>query len=641
MLDPKEELHRIDELNRRLYSKDQSSISPRRRGMLHQIGHNVENAWKEVGNDDMKKKVKDISQNTPLFRKFFIGSLIFFVLALSFGAYKFFGGSNTVSGDNIDISVLGNAFTPGGEELSLTVEVANKNASQLEYADLITEYARSGDTGNPADIERVRKTIGTIGAGKISAQKSTVTLYGEEGSTRDISFTLQYRVAGSNAIFEKTKTFTVNISSAPVSLTVDAPKEVSSNQSYTLKVNIIPNAKKPVSSMLMRIEYPTGYQFKESIPTPSYLSNVWNVGDLTPGETKQITITGTLTGQDQEDRSFRIYVGSADTIDKNSIKVVFNSLLYTVTIQKPFIETDLLINGKADDIVTALPHSTVRGEIQWANNLPVRITDAEITATLSGDLIDKTSVQPSGGFYNSAENKIYWNKDTQSSFASIEPGQSGSVGFSFPTYDLYKNGVLNPNPEITISVSIKGKQPTQGNVVLNVDDFVQKKIRFTSNFQLSGQSYYHSGPFTNTGPIPPKAENKTTYTIKWVLTNSSNEMRDVEVRSSMPPYVHFLNSVSPSTESVTIDPTTGDIVWKAGTVVSGSGYTKEAKTVYFQVELNPSLNQVGSTPNLLLVTDATGVDSFTNSTLTAKINEITTRIYNDSGYHTGDEKVTN
>lgn len=641
MLDPKEELNRIESLNQKLYNKDQKNLPQTRRGMLHTIKRNVSGLWTTKTAPEVKRHIQTLATNTPVFKRFFLVSIVIFVLALGFGAYKFFGGSNIVSGDNININILGNAFTPGGEELSLTVEIANRNATGLEYADLITEYARSGDTGNPEDKNRERKTIGTIGAGKVSAQKVVATLYGEEGSTRDIVFTLQYRVAGSNAIFEKTKSYTVTINTAPVSLSVDASKTTSSGQNYVLKVNISSSAKKPVTGMLLRIEYPTGYEFTSATPTPSYLSNVWDIGDIAAGETKQISISGILTGQDKEERSFRMYVGSADSVDTNTIQTIYNSFLHTVTIEKPFIQALLVINGSSEKIVSVAPRSTIHAEVKWANNLPTRITDAEITAQLVGDLIDQSTVQPSSGFYNSAENKIYWGKDTSPTLASIEPGESGTLGFTFTTYPLYRNGTLETNPEVTISVSIKGKQPAQGNVVQSVDSFEQKTIHFNSDFQLSGQSYYRSGPFTNTGPLPPQANQKTTYTIKWVITNSSNQLNDAVVRSSLPPYVHFLGTVSPSTENVSIDPVNGDLVWKAGTVTSGQGYTSDAKIVYFQIEFNPSISQVGQTPSLVLESTATATDAFTTTSLSSKINAITTRIYNDVGYIPGDEKVVN
>ena len=50
------------------------------------------------------------------YTKIFIGALIFFIIAAGFAFYKFFGGSNTVSGNNIAIlgQRSGISFRRGG-----------------------------------------------------------------------------------------------------------------------------------------------------------------------------------------------------------------------------------------------------------------------------------------------------------------------------------------------------------------------------------------------------------------------------------------------------------------------------------------------------------------------------------------------
>ena len=52
------------------------------------------------------------------------------------------------------------------------------------------------------------------------------------------------------------------------------------------------NASKPASSMLVKIDYPTGFQFTSSKPEPSFGNNIWNLGDLSPGAENNILING-------------------------------------------------------------------------------------------------------------------------------------------------------------------------------------------------------------------------------------------------------------------------------------------------------------------------------------------------------------
>ena len=79
----------------------------------------------------------------------------------------FFSKSNAVSNDNIDISVLSNAFTAGGEDYPLLLEIANRNNSPLDLVDLVVEYPKSSQVGLSQDNEHLRISLGTIPAGGI------------------------------------------------------------------------------------------------------------------------------------------------------------------------------------------------------------------------------------------------------------------------------------------------------------------------------------------------------------------------------------------------------------------------------------------------------------------------------------------
>ncbi len=641
-----EKPHGLEDVTKKLYSRDEKVLPARRVGILHSFKKAVATTWNSEKKEQVKETIATLSDHathTPFFKKFFVASSIFFLVALAIGGYLFFFGGGSVSSENVGINILGNAFTSGGENLPLTLEISNKNAIPLELTDLIIEYPKSGTslTDNPSDIARERQSIGTVEAGKIIEHKVDLTLYGKEGSVKQIKFTLEFHVPGSNAVFQREKLFAVNISSAPISLTVTAPNSTTAEQDYTATVTVAANTTRSIPNMLVRVDYPTGFKFQSATPQPTYLSNVWNIGTVEPGKPIDIQIKGTLSGEDGEERSFRVYTGEANPSDKNEIGVVYQSTLHTVDLVRPFIEATLVVNGQRGPEVTISPRSTITVEIPWANNLPSSVLDAEIKATISGNLIDRTTVQPRGGFFNSSENSIIWNRDTDETFGTLEPGEHGSVGFTFSTYSLYHDNQLATNPTVSVDVSISGKQPQEGNFLQAVNSFAKTTAKLTTDFAFSGQAYYHSGPFVNSGPLPPKVDQKTTYTVRWALTSSANSVKNVVVRGALPPYVHFLGNVSPDDEDLSLDPITGEVVWNAGTVVRGAGLTADSdpRAVYFQVELTPSLSQIGDTPTLVLESKATGVDTFTGFPLTSTWREINTRVFNDAGYQQGTDQV--
>ncbi|MEK7060025.1 MAG: hypothetical protein AAB970_00175, partial [Patescibacteria group bacterium] len=593
---------------------------------------------KETAEPNFREK---FFMKTSMFKKFFIFSIVFFVLAIGYASYMFFSKSNAVFNDNIDISVLSNAFTAGGEDYPLLLEIANKNNSPLDLVDLVVEYPKSSQVGLSQDNEHLRISLGTIPAGGIKNESVKFILYGEQGSTRPIKISLEYRVEGSNAIFVKDKLYDVSISSTPINLSIDAPTEVSSNQDINLNVKATLNATKPVSKILLKVDYPIGFQFISANPSPYLGNNIWNLGDLAPGAERNISILGKMIDVfDGEQKVFRAWSGSQSSSDKSLIDVVFNSLEHTMFIKKSSIEARLLVNGVYQREYAIDTKTPIQGQIQWSNNLETKINNLEIHAKISGNAVNRKTITVGQGYYNSSQDLIIWDKNSQSNFAEVNPGDSGSVSFSLSPLSLFSAaGGIIPSPTINIDVSVTGQQAQSSGAVTQLSNSESKIIRILSDLGLSNKALYYSGSFTNTGPIPPKVEQKTTYTIVWSLSNTANNISKAQIRSTFPPWVRFLGPFSPASEDLSFDASTKEIVWNIGGIPKGTGITEAGKTVSFQVELTPSLSQVGTTPTIINDTILTGHDDFANVDVRVNKTSLDTRLLNDPNFSVNGSRV--
>lgn len=636
----KNEPHRLDEVNSRLYRRDLAGRHIKRFDALHPKLYKIKQEWEKI--TEPESKVSKIASHPTIFKKFFMYSIGFAGLAVLFAVIMFFTGGNSVSTNSIEINVLGNSFAAGGEEVPYEVEVVNKNSSSLELSDLFIEYDKGGDAGSGASRVRLLNSLGTIGGGKTSTKNIFLTLYGAEGSVKNIDFTLQYRIKGSNAVFVKKTTFPVTISSAPLAVTIDAPPTTSPNQNITLTARIKSNAKNTTNGVLVRVEYPSGFKFTGATPSPTSYENVWDIGNLEPGAERTITINGMIYGQDGEQRGFHLYTGAKSASDGTKIGVLYNSMLEIISLVKPFLAADLIINGSSENIVAVPSDSSAQVSINWANNLSARITDAEISVSISGNGLDSSSIVARQGFYNSGTNTIIWNKTTAPQLGSIQPGDTGSLDFSFKTASLWKAGqkVLT-SPSVKFAVSIKGKQSQSGGMVSDVSNFEEKTVVISSNLGFSSDAFYFSGPFSNSGPIPPKVGEPTTYTITWSITNSSNPLSGGIATTVLPTYVEWVGTVSPLTEKVEYDETTRTVTWRAGQIASGAGLSTNSKTASFQVRFTPSASQVGSTPRLILETKVSADDTFTGAKLTSNRGPLTTLLLNDGDFPEGGQIVTN
>lgn len=632
-----DKINHIEEINKKLYSRNDKLVRKAKDSELHEIHYGVPEEWSE---EKSMKGPKKIKLPHGFFKKFFFFSLAFFVVALIFTSIKFYGGSNTVSPENINITVLGNSFAAGGEELPLQVIIENKNNVALELSDLLVEYPKGLNGEATGDFVRIRKSLGTIAPGGMANEAIKVVLFGEQGTTKDIKVSLEYRIESSNAIFNKDVTHTVNISSSPILLSIEMPSSVTSNQEINLNVKITSRIQQVSKGILFKMEYPPGFKFISASPAPLVGEDTWELGDLALDTVKLISIKGTLLGQDNEERSFKAYVGERDSRDLSAMGTIYNSLLQTVSIKRPFIEARLLINNQDQEEFATRSGAQIQAEIHWANNLPTRVDDVQIKAHITGSALDKKSIKSLAGFYNSIDDTITWDRNVDNSLSSVDPGATGVLSFTFIPSALFSgSGSLIIDPSIDIEVSIAGKQPAEGGALSEINSSERKKIKINSDLQIAAKALYYSGPFQNSGPIPPKAEQKTTYAITWTITNTANSVSGAEVKATLPFYVKYLGVVSPAGENISFNAATSEVLWSPGQVSAGTGFSKDAKEVSFQVELTPSVSQVGSAPQLLSETVLTGVDNFTNSNLKSTRNSLNTRLTNDTTFKSGDEKV--
>ncbi len=636
----KSRLSKIEDLKSKLFSKEFHTRIEHRDNFSHSDGREVVDSW--AAKDSLiTSKDQGFFTRTSLFKKFFIFSVSFFLMALAYGSYMFFAGGNTVSNNNIDISILGNTFTAGGEELPMQISITNKNTLALDLVDLVIEYPKSSSGDLAGEIERIRESLGTIPSGAIRNENVRIVLFGEQGSIRPVKVAIEYRVEGSNAIFVKEKTLDININSTPINISVDAPNEVSPNQDIILKIKTSVNATKTAPQILTKVDYPVGFMFTSSEPKPSFGNNVWNLGDLAPGSEKEISILGKMVDVfDGEQKNFKVWTGAQSKNDKTAIDVVFNSIGHTFLIKRPFIEAVFVIGGVKKSEYSIDSKSQISAVIKWTNNLDTKVNNLQIRAKLSGNAIDRKSIAPEQGFYDSATDTITWDKNYIGDFKEVNPGESGSVRFMFYPISLFSNlGGVSTSPLSSVSVSISGNQEITGYEPKVLTNSESTKIKIISDVGFANKISYYTGPITNTGPIPPKVQKETTYTVTWSLSNSANPISKAIVRSSLPAWVKFVGPISPAGEDLSYNSSSKEITWNVGNIGKGVGITSASKEVSFRISFSPSLSQVGTTPLIINEAVLTGHDDFANVDVRVNKAGLNTKPSNDTGFPSGGERV--
>lgn len=625
----------IDKVKESLYSKGTDAIFSRKAYTL-----------KNKNNSDIKTdwniEEKPMKKIKIPYTKILIGSFLFFILASGFTFFRFFFGQNLISGNNIDILVSGSVSIAGGEELPLNIEIKNSNNTALKSVTMRIEYPEG--TKNPndqtVDMSRYSESIGEIAVNKSVTKLIKAIIFGEENSNKTISIIVEYRVSGSNAVFSKKKDFNILIASSPVSMLVSGPTEINANQLTDFTIDVNSNSTTVIKNLILKVEYPFGFNLSSSDPKAyGSDSSIFSIGDLAPGAKRTIRITGSIIGQDGEQRVLKFIVGTKDQEDESLVKTTLASYMSSVSLKKSSIGLSMSINDEQADEVSAIPGGKNRVSISWSNNLAEKVYDMIIKVKFTGQTLDKSSVTADKGFYSSLDNSLTFDSNTNSVFSEVNPESEGGMSFSFATLSQTSDSNIRfGNSSVKMDISVLGKltSSSNGQEILYSGS---KIMKLSSNLKLLSRGFRTVGPFENTGPFPPQVDNETTYTITWTASNSFNDIASGRVSAFLPPNVKWTGYVNPDTETVTYDKNTGEVVWDIGSMRAGIGTSYPSRSVSFQVAITPSITQLGSEINLLNESTISGIDTYSNERVGEVKGAVTTNITSDPEYIDGIGKV--
>ena len=553
-----------------------------------------------------------LRRRTSASTKFFIGSAVFFLLALGGAAYFFLIGGNFISPNNIDLQIVAPSLVDGGASATLQYIITNHNAAGLELADLVITYPQG--TRNPQNpsqpLNSERQSIGAIAAGQELKRTSSGIFFGQEGEAQTVHATLEYSLSGSNAVFTKDADVILTIGSSPVSVSVAAPQEASAGEPFDLTLNVRSNSQDPIDNVVVQAQYPFGFTVMSTTPKAGAGGSYWRLGTLAPGATEQIVVHGSIDGQDGDQRVFKFLAGTDSDPTDSAIKTPFLSVPETLTIRRPFITGTILVNGQSGKVLSATAGAPIQGAIDWQNNLTTSVSNVEIVLSLSGPTIDKSSVQAGTGFYQSSDNTITWTSQQDPTLAQVAPGATGRLTFSFSTVPPGSGGTLYSNPTVNLSLSVKGTRADATGVPQEISALSQTQVSLASAVSLlAGASRIGSLPISGS---------PTNYLISWSVKNSSNIVASAAVTAVLPSYVDFVSGQS----GITYDPGSRTVVWAIGDLGAGAGYTTQAPTGSFTVTLHPSLSQVNERPPLVGASALSGTDRFAQTGVSATAPEV-------------------
>lgn len=559
---------------------------------------------------------------------FFLTSLIFFVIAISIAAVFFITGGRTVSPNNLTVTSEIPQAVASGETTTLRFSVRNANPVPLQAVRATITFPEGTKQGDAPQVPltRVTKDLGSLAVGEEKNIVLSAIFFGEENDQKDITFSVEYRGKDSSAVIVKDTTEHLRISSAPVSVVIDAPQQVSAGDSFTTTVTIRSNSSEDIQNLFLLVRYPFGFTVEKTIPSGSFENTVWNIGTLGTGETKKIVIEGSLQNVNQKEQTISFTLGTGLNQAGETLKTIFAKKQAQLTVADAALALSVSLSGVSTSSVVVRPGQEVQGRITYQNNLDTNLFDVAVVLSLSGTALDLDRVQQQQGFYRSSDTSIVFNRDTNVEFKKLAPGARGSIVFKVPIQSTSALGTVR-NPEVTITGSVVARQVNAANVPSKIVQTFRRSLQVRTELNPSETIERTVGAFVNTGPWPLRANIPSTFTVRIRVENTTNTLANTEVSVEFPSYVTYTGQHSPQGESVSYDDASKKLRWVIGDLPAHT-----ARSISIQVSVLPSLSQVGKPITIVKNIIADGFDRFVKETVSATLEEQTSKNVTDPAY---------
>lgn len=567
-----------------------------------------------------------LKSKTSFAKKFFVFSLAVLILAGFYTAYRFIFSESKEGfvSRHISMSINSPNFTRGGEEIPLSLTVSNRNKILLKNVKAFVEYPKGSFAVNYEDFERQTIELGDIPSGSEASKNFNAVLYGEQGEIKNIKINLEYNIPDSNFTYTKNLDTGITISSSPVLVEIDAPKDVAPNQLYTARIRIIQNVKSLPEKTLFKIDYPRDFTVESVSRKIDHGVSTWVLNTKEEGDFDEISVTGRFASQEGEDRSFRFILGTASDENNSNIEISYISKTHIVTLTKPLLNAYILLGTENSKIISVDPNNYVQGVLVYRNISNNRILDPIFRINISGVALDESSILPIDGFYNSNEKQIIWNKDTNPELLTIPPNKEGRLSFTFRVLPSTIEGIRSiSNPSVKLALSLSGIRDDGTLSFQNLENIETASVR------VNTEAFLDVSVVNAKGALPPKVGEDTTYQIKFNISNSHNEITAGRLIAKLPFYVNWVGKVT-SPEKVVYNKDTREVIWNVGNITAGNDLDLFERSAEIQVSIKPSISQVDTTPELLQSISFRGTDLFSNKEINLSHININTRLENNS-----------
>ena len=526
---------------------------------------------------------------------------------------------NNYSKEILKVEILGPEAVQAGEEIEYLVRYKNNGDVVLENPELTFEYPEHSILENDIAL-RITEKVEDIYPGQEKSFKFKGRLIGKENEIVTANAWLNYQPKNLKARYESKTSFSTQIKFVPLTFEFDLASKIEAGQKLNFSLNYFSNFDCELSELKIRLIYPDNFLFKSSIPQ-SIDKTEWQVPLLSLASGGRIRILGDIDGETGDQKVFRAELG----IYIDGEFVILKETAQSIQIIEPAIYISQIVNNSPNYI--ANPGDLLHYEIFFKNIGRKSFTKKFLLVKLESEAFDIETLRSDKGETGPGDNSIIFDWKNIPKLSFLDAGEEGKVEFWIKIKDeTFISGTINPvlRNEVLISEAEK-----------------EFEIKVNSKLDILQKAYFQEEFFGNSGPLPPKVGESTTYTILWQVKNYSNEANNVKVKAVLPSNVNPTGNFFPEDSKFTFDSVSREVIWNIGDVNTYQGTGEIPLTLAFQVRLTPSTDQIGKTAILVKKAQVVGQDKFTQDILTSDVSGIDTSLPEDESVNYEQGLVSN
>jgi hypothetical protein len=587
----------------------------------------------------------------------FIVSFLVLCLVAVVAYFALISGHKSFAIEKVEISIQLPEKLESGDEVSILFEYKNSNEVALSGASAEIFFPedfifKSSDKNLQGEGSRFSVELGDIAPGTSAQVRVFGKVIGNLAEKKIFSSSLQYKPANFNSKFKNTKESSVIISEVPVILEMKVPDTIKNNSEVELLFSYKNKSDRNFSKAELRIILPEGfnsYSANQNFARSSEFENIliFQKDNLIAGAENSVTLKGIMNSESSlVSLRVEIYL-----LEENNDLVRYINEEKDINLEKP----DILISQKVNDSEEyfASKDEQLNYRITFKNQSDKEIKGMVLNVELLGNF-DLTTLKAEKG--NVKDGKIIWSALNVPQLGILYPGEEGSVDFIVKVNDYFlikskedKNFVLASKADINVLGAVS---PGSNDMELLSSEL--KEIKVKSFTPVVSKGYFNDdGRIENSGALPPRVGERTSYTIHWNIKNLFNDVEKVRVKTILPSGVEltgkYINSKgdvfedgiaklaegeaenfdNQLEEKIYYNPKIRELTWFIPRLKANEGILTAAEEIIFQVEIIPREENVGKAMDLIGPVSIISYDTFIEGEVKTDGNALNTQLFDD------------